>query len=217
MNSTALVAGAGGFIGGHLVNLLRSKGYSKIIAVDKKPLSEWFQVHPATNIRSLCLDLSHPEDRRVAVRGVNDVYNLAADMGGMGFIEKFRIECMRSVLINTNLIEAAYQAGVERYFFASSACVYNTSLQQGYSSTLKETDAYPAMAERGYGWERIVNSDLISTPVNLGSDKSVSVNDLVNIVEDIASDMLARERVSLARVYDTSAPRGVVGRHFYSF
>ncbi len=89
-----------------------------------------------------------------------EVYNLAADMGGMGFIENFRIECMRSILINTHLLEAASQAGVRRYFFASSACVYNTHLQQIPGARLKESDAYPALAERGYGWEKLISEML---------------------------------------------------------
>jgi len=87
-----------------------------------------------------------------------EVYNLAADMGGMGFIERFRVECLRSVLINTHMIEAAYRAGVIRYFFSSSACAYNTTLQEDPNvRALKESDAYPAMAERGYGWEKLIS------------------------------------------------------------
>jgi nucleoside-diphosphate-sugar epimerase len=104
------------------------------------------------------LDLSDPENCRRACDGAAEVYNLAADMGGMGFIERFRVECLRSILINTNLIEAAYRAGARRYFFSSSACAYNTQLQQDPNVTaLKESDAYPAMAERGYGWEKLIS------------------------------------------------------------
>jgi nucleoside-diphosphate-sugar epimerase len=92
------------------------------------------------------------------VVGAKEVYNLAADMGGMGFIEKFRVECLRSVLINTHLVDAAWRAGVERYFFSSSACAYNTDLQKDpHVRALRESDAYPAMAERGYGWEKLIS------------------------------------------------------------
>jgi len=152
-----LVAGAGGFIGGSLVRYLRErKGCQRVRAVDRKPLPEWFQ--RADGVESLSLDLSDPVHCRRAVDGAVEVYNFAADMGGMGFIERFRVECLRSILINTHLIEAASRAGVRRYFFASSACVYNTALQQdARSPALKESDAYPAMAERGYGWEKLLS------------------------------------------------------------
>jgi nucleoside-diphosphate-sugar epimerase len=104
------------------------------------------------------MDLSEKDNCIRVVEGAKEVYNLAADMGGMGFIEKFRVECLRSILINTHLIEAAYRAGVDRYFFASSACAYNTELQKDPNArALKESDAYPAMAERGYGWEKLVS------------------------------------------------------------
>jgi nucleoside-diphosphate-sugar epimerase len=109
-------------------------------------------------VESLCLDLSEKENAVRAVEGAAEVYNLAADMGGMGFIERFRVECLRSILINTHLLEAAYRAGAQRYFFSSSACAYNTTLQQDPNSlALKESDAYPAMAERGYGWEKLMS------------------------------------------------------------
>ena len=151
-----LVAGAGGFIGGSLVRKLHSKGFTRIRAVDKKPLPYWYQRTPG--VESLCLDLSHQANCVKAVEGANEVYCLAADMGGMGFIERFRVECLRSVLINTHLIEAAYRAGVQRYFYASSACAYNTKLQEDPNCrALKESDAYPAMAERGYGWEKLIS------------------------------------------------------------
>ena len=149
-----LITGAGGFIGGSLVRYFHDLGYRRIRAVDKKPLSNWYQ--RLTGVESLRLDLSEREACVRAVENAEEVYNLAADMGGMGFIERFRVECMRSALINTHLIEAAYQAGVRRYFFSSSACVYNTRLQQDPNvRALKESDAYPAMAERGYGWEKL--------------------------------------------------------------
>jgi nucleoside-diphosphate-sugar epimerase len=151
-----LVTGAGGFIGGALVRYFHNLGYTRIRAVDKKPLPDWYQHTPGAE--NLCLDLSEKANALRAVEGAAEVYNLAADMGGMGFIERFRIECLRSVLINTHLIEAAYRAGVRRYFYSSSACVYNTDLQQDPNvRALKESDAYPAMAERGYGWEKLVS------------------------------------------------------------
>jgi GDP-D-mannose 3', 5'-epimerase len=149
-----VIAGAGGFIGGSLVRYFHDLGYTRIRAVDKKPLRNWYQRIP--EVENLCLDLSKSEACVRAVENADEVYNLASDMGGMGFIERFRVECMRSLLINTHMIEAAYQAGVSRYFFSSSACVYNTLLQQDSNvRALKEADAYPAMAERGYGWEKL--------------------------------------------------------------
>jgi nucleoside-diphosphate-sugar epimerase len=151
-----VVTGAGGFIAGALVRYFYELGFTRIRAIDKKPLPDWYQRIPG--VESLCLDLSDPENCTVAVQGAKEVYNLAADMGGMGFIERFRIECLRSVLINTHLLEAAYRAGVQRYFFSSSACAYNTDLQQDPNvRALKESDAYPAMAERGYGWEKLIS------------------------------------------------------------
>jgi nucleoside-diphosphate-sugar epimerase len=151
-----VIAGAGGFIAGALVHYFHELGFSRIRAVDKKPLPDWYQHIPG--VESLCLDLSDPDNCAVAVQGATEVYNLAADMGGMGFIERFRIECLRSVLINTHLLEAAYRAGVQRYFFSSSACAYNTDLQQDPAvRALKESDAFPAMAERGYGWEKLIS------------------------------------------------------------
>ena len=151
-----LVAGSGGFIGGSLIKYFHDQGFTKIRGVDKKPLPMWYQTTPG--VENLCLDLSIPENCRRAVEGASEVYNLAADMGGMGFIEKFRVECLRSILINTHLIEAAYHAGVDRYLFSSSACVYNTDLQKDPNvRALKESDAYPAMSERGYGWEKLLS------------------------------------------------------------
>ena len=284
-----VVTGAGGFIGGSLVRYFYDLGYTRIRAVDKKPVRNWYQRIPG--VENLRLDLSEHEACVRAVENAAEVYNLAADMGGMGFIERFRVECMRSSLINTHMIEAAYQAGVNRYFFSSSACVYNTQLQQDPNvRALKESDAYPAMAERGYGWEKlfaemlcqeywaerglktfiarfhnvygpngtwdggrekapaaicrkviqardsgtneimiwgdgtqtrsytyiedcvlgidmIVHCDeLIATPINLGSNELVSVDQLVSYAEEIGD-------VKLTRKYDISAPRGVAGRN----
>ncbi len=151
-----LITGAGGFIGGALARYFHDLGFTRIRAVDKKPLGDWYQRVPG--VESLCLDLSEQENAVRAAEGVVEVYNLAADMGGMGFIEAHRVECLRSVLINTHMLEAAYRAGARRYFYSSSACVYNTLLQQDPNvRALKESDAYPAMAERGYGWEKLIS------------------------------------------------------------
>jgi len=151
-----VIGGAGGFIAGALARHFHDQGFTRIRAIDKKPLSEWYQRVPG--VESLCLDLSDRESCIRACEGATEVYNLAADMGGMGFIERFRIECLRSILITANFIEAAYRAGAERYFFSSSACAYNTELQKDPKvRALKESDAYPAMAERGYGWEKLLS------------------------------------------------------------
>lgn len=284
-----LIAGAGGFIGGSLTRYFHEQGFTRIRAVDKKPIPDWYQ--RIEGVECLSMDLSEKENAVRAVAGAVEVYNLAADMGGMGFIERFRVECLRSVLINTHLIEAAYRAGVPRYFFSSSACAYNILLQQDPNvRALKESDAYPAMAERGYGWEKLISemfcqeywaergmktfiarfhnvygphgtwdggrekapaaisrkvieakdtgkheitiwgdghqtrsfmyiSDcvfgidqithcekLIATPINLGSNELISVNDLVSMAEEIGG-------VKLQRHYDLTAPRGVAGRN----
>jgi nucleoside-diphosphate-sugar epimerase len=151
-----VIAGAGGFIAGNLVDYFLKKGFTRIRAVDKKPLYEWYLRNPA--VENLCLDLSNEANCHRVCENAVEVYNLAADMGGMGFIERFRIECLRSILINTHLIEAASRAGAQRYFYSSTACVYNTQLQKDPNvRALKESDAYPAMAERGYGWEKLMS------------------------------------------------------------
>jgi nucleoside-diphosphate-sugar epimerase len=151
-----VIAGAGGFIAGALTRRFHDQGFARIRAIDKKPLSQWYQRVPG--VENLCMDLSYRDNCVRACEGAVEVYNLAADMGGMGFIERFRIECLRSILINTHMIEAAYRAGADRYFFSSSACAYNTELQEDpHARALKESDAYPAMAERGYGWEKLMS------------------------------------------------------------
>lgn len=156
MKGLIVVTGAGGFIGGHLVRYFHDKGFKRIRAVDKKPFDQWYQRLPEAE--NLCLDCSSEEACKAVCEGATEVYNLAADMGGMGFIERFRVECLRSILINTHMIESAYRGGVQRYFFSSSACVYNTDLQRDPNvRALKESDAYPAMAERGYGWEKLIS------------------------------------------------------------
>ncbi len=282
----ALVAGAGGFIGGHLVSDLRKQGF-EVRAVDIKPLDGWYlRDDGAENVRA---DLSLLEESRRAVQGASRVYNLAADMGGMGFIESNKALCMLSVLINTHLLMATREVGVERYFFSSSACVYAADRQTDPRVTaLKESDAYPAQPEDGYGWEKlfsermcrhfredygtatrvarfhnvygpfgtysggrekapaaicrkvleakasgdhrisiwgdgeqtrsfmyiddcihgvnlITDSDRVE-PVNLGSAELVTINQLVDIVENLAGIQLKRE-------YDLSAPQGVRGRN----
>ncbi|HOX58615.1 MAG TPA: NAD-dependent epimerase/dehydratase family protein [Candidatus Paceibacterota bacterium] len=151
-----VIGGGGGFIGGALARYFRDKGFTRIRSADKKPLPEWYQ--HVTGVERLHLDLTIPENCARLCEGAVEVYNLAADMGGMGFIERFRVECLRSVLINTHMIEAAYRAGARRYFYSSSACAYNITLQQDPKvRALKESDAYPAMAERGYGWEKLIS------------------------------------------------------------
>ena len=151
-----VITGAGGFIAGNLALYFKEKGFTRIRTVDKKPLDEWYLRVPG--VESLCLDVSQEGNCGRVCEGAAEVYNLAADMGGMGFIERYRVECLRSILINTHMIQAACQAGARRFFFSSSACVYNTLLQQDPNvRALKESDAYPAMAERGYGWEKLIS------------------------------------------------------------
>lgn len=148
-----LVAGAGGFIGGHLVKSLIADG-KKVRAVDNKPLHGWYQVHEfAENIVS---DLSVDANCNSLCKEIDQVYNLAADMGGMGFIETHKAECMLSVLINTNMLKASKVNNVKRFFYSSSACVYAADKQNNQNVTaLKEADAYPAQPEDGYGWEKL--------------------------------------------------------------
>jgi len=281
-----VVAGAGGFIGGHLAKELLEKGH-QVRAVDIKPLNEWYQVFPEAD--NLVLDLRLKENCYQAVNGYNEVFNLAADMGGMGFIENNKAACMLSVLINTHLLMAAKDCGIDRYFYASSACVYNGEKQTDPDNPgLKESDAYPALAEDGYGWEKLFSERMcrhfredfgltcrvarfhnvygphgtydggrekapaamcrkvieasvtgnkeiviwgdghqtrsfmyiddcikgiqdimyshIEEPINLGSSEMVSINQLVDMVEDIAG-------IKLDRKYDPDAPKGVRGRN----
>ena len=281
-----VIAGAGGFIGGHLVKDMISKGH-KVRAVDIKPLNEWYQIQEEAD--NLVLDLRLRENCYRAVNGYNEVFNLAADMGGMGFIEKNKAACMISVLINTHLLIASRDCGIARFFYASSACVYNGEKQTDPDNPgLKESDAYPALAEDGYGWEKLFSERMcrhfmedfgltariarfhnvygpygtwdggrekapaaicrkvieagitgnkeimiwgdglqtrsfmfigdcikgindimysnINEPINLGSSEMVSINKLVDIVEDIAGYKLERK-------YDLTAPKGVRGRN----
>ncbi len=287
MNERIVVCGGGGFIGGHLVADLLRQGHRSIRSVDIKPQNEWYQVFP--EVENMQLDLQDREACESALADASIVYNLAADMGGMGFIENNRALCMLSVLINTHLLMAAKKFGIKRFFYASSACVYAADKQVSPDVTaLKEEDAYPAMPEDGYGWEKlfsermcrhfredfgivtrvaryhnvygphgtwtggrekapaaicrkviesklagtheieiwgdgqqtrsfmyiedclkgtqaILRSDIIE-PINLGSSELVSINQLVDIVEDIAG-------VKLKRRYNLSAPKGVNGRN----
>jgi nucleoside-diphosphate-sugar epimerase len=282
-----LVAGAGGFIGGHLVADLIRRGHTNIRAVDVKPLQEWYQVFEGVD--NLRADLKDRDICWHACREAVEVYNLAADMGGMGFIENNKALCMLSVLINTHLLMAAREMGVQRYFYASSACVYAADKQRSAQVVpLKEEDAYPAMPEDGYGWEKLFSERMcrhfredfglltrvarfhnvygphgtweggrekapaaicrkvihaklsgrheieiwgdgnqtrsfmyiddcihgidrithsrIEEPINLGSSELVTINGLVDLVEDIAG-------VELKRRYDLGAPKGVNGRN----
>jgi nucleoside-diphosphate-sugar epimerase len=282
-----VVAGGGGFIGGHLVNSLRSRGHERIRAIDTKPMEQWHQrFDDVENIRA---DLSEKDACHQVTRGADTVFSLAADMGGMGFIENHKADCMLSVLINTHLLLGARANGVRRFFFASSACVYNAKKQNTTAVVpLKEEDAYPAAPEDGYGWEKLFSERMCrhfeedfglttrvaryhnvygphgtwdggrekapaaicrkvasakltgrheieiwgdgeqtrsfmyaddciegtlrilegptSDPLNLGSDRLVTINELVDIVEKIAG-------ITLDRTYDLSAPKGVRGRN----
>ena len=282
-----VVAGGGGFIGGHLVADLLRRGRNNVRAVDIKPLDQWWQCFP--DVENWSMDLRVRDNCDTAVEGAWEVYNLAADMGGMGFIENHKALCMLSVLINTHLLLAAQEQGARRYFYASSACVYAADKQKLADVVpLKEEDAYPAMPEDGYGWEKLFSErmcrhfredfgletrsaryhnvygphgtwsggrekapaaicrkvvqaklsgrheieiwgdgrqtrsftyiddcikgtqaimhDHILEPINLGSDQLVTINGLVDIVEDIAD-------IKLKRKYNLNAPKGVNGRN----
>lgn len=156
--SKILVAGAGGFIGGHLVRALSGKGHN-VRAVDIKPVSDWYQTQQ--DAETLQLDMADKDAAFSAVSGVDRVFNLACNMGGIGFIENNKAACMLSVLINTNLLMAARENDVSRYFYSSSACVYAAGRQRDPNSTaLAEADAYPAQPEDGYGWEKLFSERL---------------------------------------------------------
>jgi len=286
-NDVIVVCGAGGFIGGHLVNDLLKQGHRRVRAVDLKPCEDWYQLFPEAE--NVSLDLREKANCQRAVRDAALVYNLAADMGGMGFIESNKALCMLSVLINTHLLIAAREAGVRRYFYSSSACVYAAGKQRSTEAVpLREEDAYPAEPEDGYGWEKLFSERMcrhfredfgvitrvaryhnvygpngtwrggrekapaaicrkvieatltgrheieiwgtgeqtrsfmyiddclqgsqllmhstVEDALNIGSDELVSINQLVDIVEEIAG-------VRLARRYNLDAPRGVNGRN----
>jgi GDP-D-mannose 3',5'-epimerase len=284
---TAVVCGAGGFIGGHLVKGLIANGVNVVRAVDVKPLEDWYQV--TEGVENLSLDLKDKENCMIAADGVSMVYQLAADMGGMGFIENNKALCMLSVLTNTHMLMAAQAKGVKRFFYSSSACVYNGEKQTSPDVVaLKESDAYPALPEDGYGWEKLFSERMcrhfeedygvvcrvaryhnvygphgtwnggrekapaaicrkvieakmlgvheiniwgdgkqtrsfmyiddcvkgtemimeseIDEPINLGSSELVTINQLVDLAEDIAG-------IKLKRTYDLNAPKGVNGRN----
>jgi|ERR1035438_2181297 GDP-D-mannose 3',5'-epimerase len=149
-----VVTGAGGFIGGNLVAALRKQGHTEVRAVDIKPFEDWYQRFE--DVENLSLDLNLRENCETVSRGAHEIYNLAANMGGMGFIEHNKALCMLSVLINTHMLQAAVNQGVQRFFYASSACVYNADKQKTFEApSLREEDAYPALAEDGYGWEKL--------------------------------------------------------------
>jgi GDP-D-mannose 3',5'-epimerase len=149
-----VVTGAGGFIGGHLVSELRRRGHTKVRAVDCKPFDEWYQRFDDVDNR--VLDLRDAKACETTARESRYIFNLAADMGGMGFIEMNKAACMLTVLINTHMLMAARSAGTERFFYSSSACVYAAEKQTSADvQPLREEDAYPAMPEDGYGWEKL--------------------------------------------------------------
>ena len=151
--SKYLIAGAGGFIGGYLTRNLINEGH-EVICADLKPIEYWFQNF--SSAKNYSFDLKEFENCIKATEGVDYVYNMACNMGGMGFIENNKAECMLSVLINTNLLRACIKNNVKKYFFSSSACVYNASKQKDvFIPALKEEDAYPADPEDGYGWEKL--------------------------------------------------------------
>ena len=153
MKKKYLVCGAGGFIGGHLVKSLLNDGH-EVIGVDLKPLENWFQIFDSSN--NFSLDLKEYENCLDVTKGIDFIYNMACNMGGMGFIENNKAECMLSVLINTNLLRACLVNKIKKYYFSSSACVYNADKQvNSFIDGLKESDAYPAMPEDGYGWEKL--------------------------------------------------------------
>ncbi|MGC9972920.1 MAG: NAD-dependent epimerase/dehydratase family protein [Bryobacteraceae bacterium] len=224
-----VVTGGGGFIGGSLVADLRRQGCQKIRAVDIKPFEEWYQCFD--DVENLPLDLNIKENCETAARGACQIFNLAAHMGGKGFIEHNKALCMLSVLINTHMLQAALKFGVQRYFYSSSACVHNGEKQTDPDSpALKEEDAYPALSEDGCGWEKLFSERIcrhfredfglctrvarfhmimdsnIRDPINRGSSELVSIEQLVGLVEEIAG-------IKLNRRYNLSAPKGVAGRN----
>ena len=151
--SKFLVCGAGGFIGGHLVKRLMDQGH-QVVCADIKPLEYWFQIFEKN--QNFSLDLKEYDNCLKVTESIEFVYNMACNMGGMGFIENNKAECMLSVLINTNMLRACLKNNIKKYFFSSSACVYNAQKQKKtFVEGLKETDAYPADPEDGYGWEKL--------------------------------------------------------------
>ena len=149
-----LICGAGGFIGGHLASKFSNDRNVKLVCVDIKPLDFWFQKF--NNFENYSLDLKDFNNALKITKEIDYIFNFACNMGGMGFIENNKAECMVSVLVNTNLLRAAVINKCQRYFFSSSACVYNANKQKTtFVKGLKEEDAYPAEPEDGYGWEKL--------------------------------------------------------------
>lgn len=158
-DGTILVAGAGGFIGGWIVRALLAHGYTAVRAVDVKPLADWFQIHPAA--QNVVADLRDAQTCMDLTKRVARLFNFACDMGGIGYIESHRADCMLSVVINANLLAAARANGVDRYLFASSACVYPVTLQTASAALpLRESDSHPAAPEDGYGWEKLYSEQM---------------------------------------------------------
>jgi len=158
-NQTIMICGAGGFIGGHIVGALRRQGFRHLRAVDVKPLSDWYQSW--VDVENFSVDLRIKDACMAVTAGVDHVINLAADMGGMGFISTHKTDCMLNVLINTHLLSAAKERGAATYFFASSACVYSRLLQSTTDEVrLREDNAWPALPEEGYGFEKLFGEEL---------------------------------------------------------
>ncbi len=154
MKNKILICGAGGFIGAHFVSRMLSNKNLDIVCADIKPFDDWFQIF--SECKNFSFDLKSYDNCLKATEGVDYIYNFACNMGGMGFIENNKAECMLSVLINTNLLRAAVINKSKKYLFTSSACVYNADKQkETFIESLKETDAYPADPEDGYGWEKL--------------------------------------------------------------
>ena len=154
MKKKILICGAGGFIGGHLVNYYLKNSDHELVCADIKPEASWFQIFDKN--KNFSLDLKNFDSCMEVTKGIDYVFNLACNMGGMGFIENNKAECMLSVLTTTNLLRASVINGVKKFFFSSSACVYNAAKQiETFVPGLKETDAYPAEPEDGYGWEKL--------------------------------------------------------------
>src|SRR2546421_620544 len=199
-----VVCGGGGFIGGHLIGDLLAKGHKHVRCVDVKPTTEWYQVHPQAE--NIVADLNLRDKAAAAVKDCDVVYNLACNMGGMGFIELNKGLCMISVLINTHLLLGAREHGVKRFFYASSACVYNGEKQKEkkLETFLKEEDAYPAMPEDGYGWEKLFSERMCR---HFREDFKVPTRVArFHNVEDIGG-------IKLNRKYNLAAPKGVNGRN----
>ncbi len=156
-----VVTGAGGFIGGNLISSLRGQGFERIRAIDSKPFEEWYQRFD--DVDSLVLDLNLRENCETAAKDAFEIYNLAANMGGMGFIEHYKALCMLSVLINTHMLQAAAKYSVKKFFYSSSACVYNGDKQKTFEApSLKEEDASPGSCR---GWLRMWGKALLGKDV----------------------------------------------------